>query len=75
MPTQDFTNISCRKCKVDGMEVSVGDNVEIKLDSNSAVAEIRELYETVGENPHRARIRWYYPFEDIPKKYKQLVGK
>lgn len=61
------------KCDVNGVEVAVGSNVEIQLLSSSAVAEVRQLYETFGKDPYRATIQWYYPFKDLPKKFKPEV--
>lgn len=61
------------KCDVNGVVVEVGGNVEIMLEKSYAIAEVQDLYETFGQDPYRAKVRWYYPFKDLPKKFKAQV--
>lgn len=61
------------KCECSGNQIGVGSNVEINLGDTTAVAEVQQLYETFGEDPYRAFIRWYYPHKDLPKHCKHLV--
>ena len=59
---------------VNGAEVSIGSNVEIMLQKSMGVAEVQDLYETFDVDPYRARVRWYYPFKDLPKVLKTQVN-
>ena len=58
-----------RSCSVNEHFINIGDNVLVKqCNGGFAVAKVIKLFEDVGENPFRAKIKWFYKYSEIPKK-------
>ncbi|XP_057298832.1 origin recognition complex subunit 1-like isoform X2 [Hydractinia symbiolongicarpus] len=60
-----------KECMVDGTKISINDDVEVTQDSDKiAVGTVLELYQAMQENPHRAKIKWYFTIGEIPYRYR-----
>jgi len=62
--------------------VKIGDNVLVQqgdedddYEKQPAVGEVVELFQSVGLDPNRTKIRWYFTFKEIPKAYQNQIGK
>jgi len=65
-----------RSCSIDGTIVSIGKNVCVKGDKDvNAVGELLELYNEskFEEDPHRARIKWYFRYSELTRKFKSKI--
>ena len=65
-----------RSCSINGETVSVGDSVAVLMDNDNpvAVCELLELFEKFCDDPHRAKVSWYYRHSDLPTKIKSIAG-
>ena len=62
-------------CCLNGITVSVGDDVTVKQDDeNLAVGTVLEFFEDTSDDPHRAKVTWYYSWHELPKRFQKLVG-
>eukprot|EP00111_Clytia_hemisphaerica_P019820 TCONS_00058448-protein len=69
-----------RSCRVNGIVVTLNDNVLIKQgdddddeDKQPALGQLLELYESIGNDPNRAKVRWYFYHHEMPKSFRSLV--
>ena len=59
-----------RACLVNGNEIKIGDNVSVKLDDEKcAIGNVIELFENLDDDPHRAKIKWYFKHTELPERF------
>ena len=70
-----------RDCRVNNITVSVHDNVLIQQTDKDedeerppAIGNLLDLYQSVGKDPNRAKIKWYFLHEEVPKALRTTLG-
>ena len=66
---------------MNNISVSVKDNVLVQQaeegdneEKPPAIGQLLELYQSVGEDPNRAKIKWYFLHQELPKALRGLLG-
>ncbi|XP_065657069.1 origin recognition complex subunit 1 isoform X4 [Hydra vulgaris] len=68
-PIKEKRSVFYNSCSINDQLINIGDCVLVKQsDGGFAVGVLIKLFEDVGENPFRAKLKWYYKYSEIPKK-------
>ena len=61
--------------------MSISDNVLIQQseedddnESPPAIGKLLELYQSIGDDPNRAKIKWYFLHQEVPKALRSVIG-